>query len=278
MELNSFGCSVSSLSAHLEDLRPASQNSNEEETSQREGSSGIWLLASRINHSCIGNCRRSFIGDMQIIRATKYLKAGAELEFSYVAPDTYSERTKLLTTWGFVCNCILCEDARKDDNFTIAKRNVLRRGLLTLFEAGGPSGLSMDVAKAERTLAQLEATYRKETLGTVPRMMAWDPYQSLARVYFQRGNFQKGLWAASKTFELLAFSVKGLSLKKGQDALVIDKWGFVSELLIELWTNLRTAFAELGDGLKSQAAMHFAKMTYRIVVGEDETFEEHYGR
>lgn len=41
-----------------------------EERVQDSSICGVWVLAARINHSCIGNCSRSFIGDMQIIHAT----------------------------------------------------------------------------------------------------------------------------------------------------------------------------------------------------------------
>jgi len=47
----------------------------------RSKASGIWIISSYINHSCISNCRRSFIGDMQIIRATQDLHADTELVF-----------------------------------------------------------------------------------------------------------------------------------------------------------------------------------------------------
>jgi SET domain-containing protein len=44
-------------------------------------SCGVWPLASYINHSCFSNVRRSFIGDMMIVRATQDLRANTELLF-----------------------------------------------------------------------------------------------------------------------------------------------------------------------------------------------------
>ncbi|KIL88516.1 hypothetical protein FAVG1_08598 [Fusarium avenaceum] len=59
--------------------------------------SGIWLLASHINDSYISNCRRSFIGDMQIMRATRDLIADTKLFFYYRLPmpfESYQEAQK----------------------------------------------------------------------------------------------------------------------------------------------------------------------------------------
>lgn len=42
---------------------------------------GIWPIASRINHACLSNCRRSFIGNMLLVRATRDMDAGTELFF-----------------------------------------------------------------------------------------------------------------------------------------------------------------------------------------------------
>lgn len=50
-------------------------------------SCGVWPLASYINHSCYSNVRRSFIGDMMIVRATQDLIANTELVFWYTLPS-----------------------------------------------------------------------------------------------------------------------------------------------------------------------------------------------
>jgi hypothetical protein len=44
-------------------------------------SCGVSPLASYINHSCYSNVRRSFIGDMMIVRAIQDLFANTELDF-----------------------------------------------------------------------------------------------------------------------------------------------------------------------------------------------------
>jgi hypothetical protein len=41
----------------------------------------MWLQASMINHACAANSYRSFIGDMQIVRAVQNIGEGEEVTF-----------------------------------------------------------------------------------------------------------------------------------------------------------------------------------------------------
>jgi SET domain-containing protein len=76
-------------------------------------STGMWILASYINHSCNPNSVRCFIGDMIIIRAARDLPTGTELMISYV-PPTEAEpgaiHERLRRSWGFDCDCVICAD------------------------------------------------------------------------------------------------------------------------------------------------------------------------
>lgn len=73
-------------------------------------STGLWVRAARINHSCVPNTDKEFIGDMMLVRAKRPISAGEELLHSYVDEKMrYMERQgALMTTWGFECDCGLC--------------------------------------------------------------------------------------------------------------------------------------------------------------------------
>jgi hypothetical protein len=106
MSLNVFGCPVTTLKSHTE---VTSDNFSKENANFH--SCGIWVKASYINHSCLGNVRRSFIGDMMIVRAAKDLDVGTELMFPYEAPEGIytSETERKFKNWGFVCTCALSD-------------------------------------------------------------------------------------------------------------------------------------------------------------------------
>ncbi|KFY88611.1 hypothetical protein V500_06244 [Pseudogymnoascus sp. VKM F-4518 (FW-2643)] len=81
ISFNSFGCPLSSMNSQ------AKVRDHKDEPESAFHSTGIWIQASYINHSCTSNARRSFIGDMMIVRATRDLKKGTELSFWYHCPS-----------------------------------------------------------------------------------------------------------------------------------------------------------------------------------------------
>jgi hypothetical protein len=67
---------------------------------------GHWLHV-----SIFSNCRRSFIGDMQVIRAAQDMPAGTLLSFPYRIPAAidhdYKKTQQELKNYGFTCACRL---------------------------------------------------------------------------------------------------------------------------------------------------------------------------
>ncbi|KAL2066321.1 hypothetical protein VTL71DRAFT_2392 [Oculimacula yallundae] len=273
--LNSFGGSISTLASHTTGPNTSGH------------SSGVWVFSATINHACIANCRRSFIGDMQIIRASCDLPPDTELLFPYhslAAQDhDYEATQRELEEYGFVCACELCSDAKSMSKQTLERRRVLRTELSAAFHTGGQRGAfdcgKVDTARIERTLASLEGTYTKSAVE-VPRTGLWDPYLALTRMYAVLGRSQNVIWSTLKILEMLGFSIHGASFpcRNGESKIiVVEKWGLVVDYLVECWMVLWTAYAVLGDVERADMARNFAVVSYRIVVGEDQTFEETYG-
>ncbi|KAL4197912.1 hypothetical protein AMTRI_Chr04g253500 [Amborella trichopoda] len=70
---------------------------------------GLWILASFINHSCNPNARRVHIGDRMLVHASREIRAGEEVRFSYfdvLLPLT--KRREFCKNWGFLCECDRC--------------------------------------------------------------------------------------------------------------------------------------------------------------------------
>lgn len=86
---------------------------NDKETdAQREtwgGSCGVWFMTSHMNHSCLENVGRTFIGDFVIVRALKSIKKGEELFQSYAdVVKPLKDRQYVFKKLGFTCRCLLC--------------------------------------------------------------------------------------------------------------------------------------------------------------------------
>jgi hypothetical protein len=268
MTLNVFGCPVATLKSH-KDLT-SNQFSKKDANFH---SCGIWIKASYINHSCLGNVRRSFIGDMMIVRATKDMDAGTELMFPYEAPEGIytSKAEQKFKNWGFVCRCALCEDIKATMSSEVTKRKSLLEQLNRLCD----SNVRDLPPKFERLLKALNETYARP-VEEVPRLMLWDPQLLLTRIYMQQPDLTKALESVGKTLRLLGFVVTGLD--RTPAALMVTTWGHTVDHLVEAFLHARSGFEQLGLWEKSKQAEQYTRVAYRILVGEDASFERTYPR
>lgn len=61
---------------------------------------GIWMNKSLFNHSCIPNCRWTYIGDHIFVETTRNVHAREELSLSYLDPNTtFSVREEIFSRW-----------------------------------------------------------------------------------------------------------------------------------------------------------------------------------
>jgi len=171
-----------------------------------------------INHSCLGNCRRSFIGDMQIIRAAKDMQSNTEHFFPYHIPSggdhDYGMKQNEIKNYGYTCQCPLCLDAKDTAEKTLKLRAKLRDELTIAFGTGSV-GAAFDCSKVDTdrikaVLASAEKTYPKPACD-VPRTGLWDPCLALTRMYMYiiLGRADKVIWCSLKTLEMLAFCMTG---------------------------------------------------------------------
>ena len=230
-------------------------------------------MASRINHSCISNVRRSFIGDLQIIRATYHIPADTELTFWYKVPtgDHY-EMQKGLEHWSFQCKCAICLDSKNTPKKLLKRRNNLLGDLKATLNA-----TNVNTVKAERILNTIGQTY-KHPPTDVPRLVLREPYARLASIYSEQRNAEKVVAMSLKALESLGFIIKGAQLPLSPvDTFRVEKWGIMMDDVISMWVHLWNAYSAFAPHLLPQAA-DCGKLAYNICVGEDVTFKESYDK
>ncbi|KAJ6071389.1 hypothetical protein N7499_009403 [Penicillium canescens] len=83
IQLNDFGCPLSSRESHISDME---SDTTANKSNEQFHSCGAWRLVSYINHSWLSNASRSFIVDMMVVRATKILAPNTEVTFWYKSP------------------------------------------------------------------------------------------------------------------------------------------------------------------------------------------------
>ncbi len=267
MSLNVFGCPRTSLEAHLD-------RSAKEKKSDNYHTCGIFITASYINHSCHSNARRSFIGDMQIVRAARDIPAGTEITFWYANPeatDTYDKTQGKLSNWGFQCTCITCQANKKMKKVQFDKRFALLNDLQSVSN----NKESIDLPKAERVAAAIEQTYTSPAT-TLPRLALCDFYLGLTQVLDSNNKLAHAITYAWKTLTSLGFVIKREQPASLTSMFEIEHWGLVLGQVVKIWVHLWVAYAKLAPSL-CEKCEEYARITYKICIGEDETFNRTYG-
>ena len=246
--------------------------------SEFHSNAGIWLLASRINHSCLGNCYRSFIGDMQIVRATRDIPAGTELVFSYRLPEasqSYEETQKNLASWGFTCDCDLCTEKKSTSMQMLQKRESLSENVRHILSLTSLK-TSHKISKVHRNLKQLEETYEANNPNRV-RMELWEAYLRLAVVYRCAGREVDAIKTIVQSLEALGFVIIASPPDGGamDPQLEVKRWGEVNSVVPWAFLLMCQAYETLCLPLLPAAKQYF-ETAYTMVYGEGETAAEEF--
>ncbi|KAK4042680.1 SET domain-containing protein [Parachaetomium inaequale] len=292
--LNSFGCPLSTLTSHRQRQRQPNPTPEKEEDGDGGGgdsgvfhSCGLWPTASLINHSCAGtNARRAFVGDLLVARATRDLAPHTELTWWYQppGPDNYAQRReKLQRNWGFVCDCAMCEDEQGTSKASLDKRRGLAAGLGAYLSSlgqgphqkggGGESGDAV-AARIEAVLGAMAATYSRPA-SEVPRLAVWEAMQGalMTALGMRAGHRQEVQPRRVVKLLLAALGSLGYVIEGGvSGTMVVRQWGLLVDGVMGCWMLLRDAYCLAAPELVVPAE-GYARTAYRMVFGEDETFE-----
>lgn len=209
-----------------------------------------------------------------VVRASQDIGPDTEITSWYkqIDPAMCEERAKKFKHWGFECDCAICQDHRNTEAVALWKRKTLRNAIVKHLDRKG------EEAKVEIALDQLADTYTIPATE-VPRVCIWDLELHLAERYAERKKHFKAVEYALRALGSLGYVVEGGNLPRssGTDKpLVIKHWGLMFNSLIECWILLAGAYRLVAPDLEAQAK-DYSRVTYKICMGEDETFEEMYG-
>lgn len=238
---------------------------------------GMWALASYINHADACNCRRSFIGDMMILRAMTDLDAGTELTSSYTDPrplDSYDEAQVALKHWGFKCDCAWCLAKKSTSAQTLGKRKALDDEICKLLRRSNAT----DLSRTLRLVEQLENTYPKSTEEV--KIELWGIQLALADAYVLERKPTMAIEMLLRGLEALGFQITAHpprdTGREQQPKFRIRQWGYVDPSVIMALLNMSTAYARMCPRLVEDVEKA-ARIAYRIIVGEDVTFRQFRG-
>ncbi|KAH7239627.1 hypothetical protein MRS44_015135 [Fusarium solani] len=134
-------------------------------------STGLWIRASYMNHSCIPNAKKDYIGDLMIVRATRRIVAGEEILQSYDESTDYDvRRASLQRTWGFRCKCGLCLAEEADGPATREMRKGLEDKANHFIQQEKAVGANrITINKAKRLRQGIYETYERKRYKALPR-------------------------------------------------------------------------------------------------------------
>ncbi|KAI1810123.1 TPR domain protein [Poronia punctata] len=267
---NAFGSPRMSDTKPSPLFRPDQKTRDEPESTN----SSLFLLASRINHACIGNCARSFIGDVMMVRACQDLEAGTELRFPYKPPasnTTYSQRQKnLIDGWGFECECDWCMDLKATTKEMLSRRKPLLNKITEAFKkrvtAAQREGRRVDqtaLANITKLLNLVSKTYpnRKGAFS----LELWEPYLALGMVLAGDGHFEDGAQAAIKAFEAFGYDIDVTSFE-------IRKWGYICPGSIEAFRYLARVYEGIEPAL-CEKMKGYARIVHKICMGTEVNYD-----
>lgn len=267
-QLNCFSVPTRSL-----DLLLQPPNSNPELRN------GFWIHASYINHSCLPNTVRTFIGDVHFLRATRDIEPGEELTHQYVSPeiDISERQERYQGTWGFKCDCRLCEidgavseEKRKQ---RLERFESLKRVVMNLGEKG--TSIS-SIKKIARGMRELEALYsppgEEDPYVNLPRLGLVHPTLFLTEAWRGVGNHDRMIDSARNL--LRNFGVV-TTVEDGRFK-VESNAGLINIETVRALRYLADGYRAKGETALADNCLEIAKIWFVIITGSDTGAEDFF--
>ncbi|KAI5814244.1 hypothetical protein BZA77DRAFT_107034 [Pyronema omphalodes] len=269
--LNAFGCPISSAKYY----RDVKKNNSEPDNAGHD-STGHWAFTAYFNHSCIPNISRSFIGNFIIIRAAKDMLSGEELTLEYVSADLdYKERQKILSAWGFSCDCKLCHADRLTPTRNIQKCAALMENVVACFRncKTWDTSLTSTIHRLEMMLKLLDdmnATYVFPALEQ-PRSKLLEPYLAIIKIY-RNMKFPHELIAVAR----MALACQGFEIQTSANHLSVTKSpGLIrSDYLIEIFLHLASAYSSIGIKKYRDDLVEYVRTLCKMQRGYPESYND----
>jgi len=115
---------------------------------------GLWIMPSFINHSCLPNAIYRYYGDFMAITALKDIKAGEEITIAYAPTEfSFEERNVICNSFNFTCLCGLCRIDRVEKAAIHQKRKIITDEIMAI-------GDSVDADVIKKKVDVLRDTFR----------------------------------------------------------------------------------------------------------------------
>ena len=241
---------------------------------------GMWNTAAFINSACDGNARRSYIGDMAILRATKPIPRAAEILMPYVAADVDNHVTQAQyrRVWKYTCACPICHaEAQGPADERHERRRAIHaaKDLIRTSARAAPDRAT--TARAERLLTRIERTYTHPACATTARLGPVDLGIWLGRAYRVSGAWAAMAHVAARTLRNLGYGVDADVVGGAEGRAVAREHCHACGEAIEAAMQVACAAGRLGRAAVAARFERLARLEYVTLHGELRGFVERYG-
>lgn len=253
---------------------------------------GLWAHSSLMNHSCVPNTMRSFVGDMLICRATRDVKEGEELFQQYVPVKTLVDvrNEEFKEGWGFECHCGLCEGERRSSPQKLEKVKESMLALEKFLDKKPSSGTNKGtpiivpdatIRTVDKMMRQLEDLHEAEVYEALalPRLTLVYPCNWLVDAHRAKKQWGKVVKYSLKVLRNFGFTA--VPRDEDPNKLTVD-WdpreiytssGEASLMAVHVVASLRRlaeAYAALGHKDLAEKCTEAARFGYTMVTGFSE--------
>ncbi|THV89945.1 SET domain-containing protein, partial [Aureobasidium pullulans] len=231
---------------------------------------GLWYQVSHINHSCIANCHRNFIGDMMIVRANFDIPKNTEITLAYIEhsllPSVQQEEFQM--NWGFQCTCNLCISEQYITPNTKMYKHLVDAAATFKRWKTHPATATEVIRKAQElvdTITPLYPEYEK-----LPRLGVTDHHTMLMLIYKSKEQFDLMALNARQVIRDLGFIIS----VNGND-INMDRTNGIPEIHV-VWALLFLSADtfEKGNSVLALGYCDLAEEIYTILNGTKIGFEE----
>lgn len=238
-------------------------------------STGLWSRAAYMNHSCLFNGERSFVGDLIIVRAAKEIPEGTEITLPYLAvdPNTQERQSVLLETWGFRCDCRLCAI----ETHANIRRDILVRAVTSFLKNNpldrGPFPSKQIMETAEKLARDMELTYSADAFQNMPHLAAIPLYEWLCQANALHATTTGlGHWACA------LLRSHGYRINVHASQVNLDRSnGILTSRVVDALIYLCGVYRKQSPNLLSTKLKEMAREMYRAINGVSTGFEDRYG-
>ncbi|THX43010.1 SET domain-containing protein [Aureobasidium pullulans] len=231
---------------------------------------GLWYQVSHINHSCIANCHRNFIGDMMIVRANFDIPKNTEITLAYIehSPLPSVQQEEFQMNWGFQCTCKLCNFEQWITPNTKMYKHLVDAAATFKRWKTHPATATEVMKKAQELVDTITPLYHEHE--KLPRLGVTDHHTMLMLIY-----------KSKEQFDLMALNARqvirdsGFILSVDGNNINMDRTNGIPEIHV-VWALLFLSADtfEKGNSVLALGYCDLAEEIYTILNGTKIGFEE----